>query len=761
VSVDTNVTVTFSEAMDPATVNVSTIELRNNQSNGLVQATVSYDAATRTATLNPDAPLALGVTYTARVKGGSADPRVKDVAGNALAADVTRTFTTTTPPTVTSFTPAAGANEVDANTNVTVTFSEAMDPVAVNVSTVELRKDQSNDLVQATVSYDAGSFTATLNPDAPLEPGVKYNARVRGGSADPRVKDVAGNALAADVTWTFTIALPPTVTSFTPAAGADEVDANINVTVTFSEAMDAATVNVSTVELRKDQSNDLVQATVSYDAGSFTATLNPDAPLEPGVKYNARVRGGDTDPRVKDVAGNALAADVTWSFTIAVPPQVLSTTPAPGATNDSIGVTPTATFSEALDPTSVNTSTVLLTDDDDDPVLVTVSYDAVNFTVRLTPQQLLQRGQTYTVTLKGAPAADPITDATGTPLASDFVWSFTTAFSIFAPTDGPAGDPPVANEPEVAVELGLKFRSDIEGLITGVRFYKVGPADSGAHRGRLWSSAGAPLGSVIFTNETESGWQQALFDTPIPITADTTYVVSYFAPRGYYAATSGQFASSGVDNPPLRALSNADAGGDPVGNGVFFYGPDGGFPTQSFNSTNYWVDVVFNDSGPLPLQVLSTTPAPGAPNVSTGIAPAATFSKSLAPMSVNPLTVLLTDADDNPVPVTVSYNASNFTVTLTPQQALQPGQTYTVTLKGAPAADRITDAAGTPLAADFTWSFITESPPAPASTKVTMHGDRVNMGANFIAMRPDKQLASLLRLNYASSVMSRLLKSAL
>jgi methionine-rich copper-binding protein CopC len=260
VSVDTNVTVTFSEAMDPATVNVSTIELRNNQSNGLVQATVSYDAATRTATLNPDAPLALGVTYTARVKGGSADPRVKDVAGNALAADVTRTFTTTTPPTVTSFTPAAGANEVDANTNVTVTFSEAMDPVAVNVSTVELRKDQSNDLVQATVSYDAGSFTATLNPDAPLEPGVKYNARVRGGSADPRVKDVAGNALAADVTWTFTIALPPTVTSFTPAAGADEVDANINVTVTFSEAMDAATVNVSTVELRKDQSNDLVQA---------------------------------------------------------------------------------------------------------------------------------------------------------------------------------------------------------------------------------------------------------------------------------------------------------------------------------------------------------------------------------------------------------------------------------------------------------------------------------------------------------------------
>ena len=100
-------------------------------------------------------------------------------------------------------------------------------------------------------------------------------------------------------------------------------------------------------------------------------------------------------------------------------------------------------------------------------------------------------------------------------------------------------------------------------------------------------------------------------------------------------------------------------------------------------------------------------------------------------------------------------------ITLTPQQALQPGQTYTVTLKGAPAADPITDVTVTPLAADFTWSFITEQAPAPVSTEVTMHGDRVTTGANFIAMRPDKQLSSLLRLNYASSVLSRLLKPAL
>jgi RHS repeat-associated protein len=109
---------------------------------------------------------------------------------------------------------------------------------------------------------------------------------------------------------------PPTVTSLSPLAGATNVNANANVTVTFSEAMDAATVNGSTVEIR-DPSNTLVSATVSYNAASFTATLDPTASLAEGVTYTARVRGGGTDPRVKDVAGNALTADVTWTFTTA------------------------------------------------------------------------------------------------------------------------------------------------------------------------------------------------------------------------------------------------------------------------------------------------------------------------------------------------------------------------------------------------------------------------------------------------------------
>ncbi|MCI0660562.1 MAG: DUF4082 domain-containing protein, partial [Acidobacteria bacterium] len=153
---------------------------------------------------------------------------------------------------------------------------------------------------------------------------------------------------------------------------------------------------------------------------------------------------------------------------------------------------------------------------------------------------------------------------------------------------------PIEND-GAPVELGMKFRSDSNGQITGVRFYKGGPTNGGTHIGRLWTSTGTLLGSVTFSGETSSGWQQALFQTPISITANTTYIVSYFAPQGRYAADEAYFAS-GVDNGPLHALSNAVAGG----NGVYRYGSAGGFPTFTFQSSNYWVDVVFIESSSSP-----------------------------------------------------------------------------------------------------------------------------------------------------------------
>ncbi len=510
-------------------------------------------------------------------------------------------------------------------------------------------------------------------------------------------------------------ATSPTVTSFSPKAGATDAIVDRNVIVTFSEAMDPATVNISTIELR-DPSNALVPAIVFYDASSFTAALNPAADLAPRVTYTARVRGGSTDPRVKDSAGNALATDVTWSFTTTPAPlTVFVTLPSDTSTGVPTTIAPLAYFLKRLNPASVNAKTVLLTDAADAPVPFNLFLDQQQLKVRLVPAAPLQPEQKYKVTLKGGPAATSITDIEGETLADDVVFSFTTApappqipvSSIFAPPND-IPDDPIFEQDGAAVELGLKFRSEVDGLITGVRFYKGGAANGGPHVGHLWTSAGTLLGSVAFSNETVSGWQQAFFLTPIQITAGTVFVVSYFAPRGNYAVSTGQFGSS-VDTPPLHALSNTEAGG----NGVFFYGPQGGFPNGSSNGTNYWVDVIFTDGQVAP-QVLSVTPAPGAAGVSTGVAPTASFSEPLDYRTVTAANVELSDTGGLPVPADVSYDLSNFTITIAPQATLLPSQAYTVVLRGG--HNGITDLTGTPLDTDYKWSFSTAPPRPPATT---------------------------------------------
>ena len=90
-------------------------------------------------------------------------------------------------------------------------------------------------------------------------------------------------------------------------------------------------------------------------------------------------------------------------------------------------------------------------------------------------------------------------------------------------------------------EMGVKFRSDIDGYITGVRFYK-GSGNTGSHVGHLWTSSGSLLATATFTSETATGWQQVDFAQPVQIARNTTYVVSYWDPVGHYSFDGGYFA---------------------------------------------------------------------------------------------------------------------------------------------------------------------------------------------------------------------------
>jgi hypothetical protein len=132
------------------------------------------------------------------------------------------------------------------------------------------------------------------------------------------------------------------------------------------------------------------------------------------------------------------------------------------------------------------------------------------------------------------------------------------------------------------LELGVSFKSDVSGTITGIRFYKSS-ANTGSHVGRLWNHGGTLLASVTFTAETASGWQQANFSTPVAITANTVYVASYGLTLGHFSANWNYFATSAFNNAPLHALQTPD--------GV--YGTLGTYPANTHQAANYWVDVVF------------------------------------------------------------------------------------------------------------------------------------------------------------------------
>ena len=113
----------------------------------------------------------------------------------------------TTPPTVTVKSPLPNATNVSVSTNVTATFSEAV--TGVSTGTFAISKSPYTVNLPAAVSYNGGSKTATLNPNANLLPGTKYRVALSGG-----IKDTAGNPLAW-TTWYFTTASsPPALVTF-------------------------------------------------------------------------------------------------------------------------------------------------------------------------------------------------------------------------------------------------------------------------------------------------------------------------------------------------------------------------------------------------------------------------------------------------------------------------------------------------------------------------------------------------------------------
>lgn len=243
-----------------------------------------------------------------------------------------------------------------------------------------------------------------------------------------------------------------------------------------------------------------------------------------------------------------------------------------------------------------------------------------------------------------------------------------------------------------AGEFGVRFRADFDGFITGIRFYK-GSKNTGTHIGNLWSNTGTLLGRAVFSNETASGWQQVSFASPIPVTANTTYVASYFAPVGHYSVTTSYFGSES-DSPPLHFLQDGIDGA----NGVFSYSSTSIFPSSTFKSSNYWVDVVFVPASSMPGAPPALLVQPSTLNFSSYIGQSSPSAQNVSVYNEgegvldwnatsNATWLSVSPSGSTPGSLSVSVNSLSLavgsytgTITVSSSGATNPPQTISVTL---------------------------------------------------------------------------------
>lgn len=304
------------------------------------------------------------------------------------------------PPTVTSTSPANGATAVPVNRAITATFSKAMNPLTITTSTFTVT---SATPVIGVVTYDAASNTAIFTPLANLAANTTFTATITAGAQDTAGTPLASGGSAPNP-WTFTTGstsdiTAPTVIATNPANTATGVPTNRRITATFSEAMNPATINTATF-LVTGPGITPVAGTVTYAAVSNTAIFTPSANLAANTLFTATVTVGATD-----LAGNALAgggsAPNPWTFTTGstsdtTPPTVTSTNPANAATGVAINTSINATFSEAMDPSTINTGTFTVAGPGVTPVTGTVTYNPISRVATFTPASNLAINSTFT-----------------------------------------------------------------------------------------------------------------------------------------------------------------------------------------------------------------------------------------------------------------------------------------------------------------------------------------------------------------------------
>jgi hypothetical protein len=345
------------------------------------------------------------------------------------------------------------------------------------------------------------------------------------------------------------------------------------------------------------------------------------------------------------------------------------------------------TYDRAISSASI---VFTLVDEDDVAVAGSVGYNSGSHVATFTPTDpddinpLTEYTATVSVTT---------TVGGGQTMPRPAIWSFTTAA---APSVGPfslfgQSVPSIADfDDPTPVELGTRIKASYNGYVIGVRFYKA-LLNTGTHAAHFWTVSGSLSATKNFAGETSSGWQEQEFDTPIGVTANVAFIVSYTCPVGHWGATRPFFTTDFVNG--LLTGPVDDPEGSP--NGPFH--AYGGFPDTSVGATWYGVDCLFTGQDPYPDKT----------GVSIFSALTWVFADAVDPVSV---TFSLVDSGDTPVDGTLTNDGPKKRFTFTPDDVLELSETYTASVSGA-----TLDGGTITQPTEQTWSFTTEAVASPVN----------------------------------------------
>ncbi|PAU94472.1 hypothetical protein CK503_06645 [Aliifodinibius salipaludis] len=411
IELDVSIQATFSASIDTSSINDSTFIVREG---GIeISGTFSYSGST--VTFMPNRTFARNTSINTTITS-----QVADVEGNTMDQEYEWNFTTrpattyeATPPTVIETNPKDGATDISANTNISARFSKTLNPETINSNTFYLRNNNGS-IIPGSLSYT--DSTATFSPSESLPDGVEYTATITNDIEDP-----FGNSPDQSYNWNFTTKeidrTPPRVISTNPENHEEDVAFDIQITATFSERIDPATINSNTFRLRTNLNS--ISGSVSYE--DSTAVFKPSSTLQDGIVFTAIITDG-----IQDLKGNSPPNNYSWNFITKeidrTPPHIISTKPQNEEDDVPIDIQITATFSEQMSKSTINEDTFELYQwqwGQYRKLSGSVSYSGS--TATFTPGTDLRDEQYYTVII-----SSDVTDLAGNALGATYRWDFET-----------------------------------------------------------------------------------------------------------------------------------------------------------------------------------------------------------------------------------------------------------------------------------------------------------------------------------------------